>query len=208
MGVTFPSTGSAFWLKDDAYFVVMNGNVTFGTNVTHEYGDVFYVLAGTKVGPVINAGSRPVIVNVMTEADMEDLQTSDTPARNPSTSDWLSTRSYLGATSCKWGKNPSPHSDECIKNGGVYNCHFPAKNNTPPLLRVRWASNCQIPYHYHPTGAMYFIQYGHMLFKGDIAEYDETLNMGDVRWVRPGYDYGPGEWAASAAVQFLIQTQA
>ena len=38
---------------------------------------------------------------------------------------------------------------------------------------------------------MYFIQYGHMYFKGDHADYDEQLASGDVRWVRPGFDYGP-----------------
>jgi hypothetical protein len=68
---------------------------------------------------------------------------------------------------------------------------FPEKDGSPPVLRVRWAPNCSIPYHYHPTGAMYFIQYGHMYFKGDHADYDEQLASGDVRWVRPGFDYGP-----------------
>ena len=64
-----------------------------------------------------------------------------------------------------WWPNPSPHSDACMKNGGVFNCMFPAgaaadgtPDGTPPVLRVKWSPNCSIPYHYHPTGAMYFIQ--------------------------------------------------
>ena len=30
-----------------------------------------------------------------------------------------------------------------------------------------------------------------MSFKGDYADYDVQLQAGDVRWVRPGFDYGP-----------------
>ena len=52
-----------------------------------------------------------------------------------------------------------------MENGGVFNCMFPAgaaadgtPDGTPPVLRVKWSPNCSIPYHYHPTGAMYFIQ--------------------------------------------------
>ena len=52
-----------------------------------------------------------------------------------------------------------------MSNGGVFNCMFPAgaaadgtPDGTPPVLRVKWSPNCSIPYHYHPTGAMYFIQ--------------------------------------------------
>jgi hypothetical protein len=60
----------------------------------------------------------------------------------------------------------APCSFPHLHNLHVNPPRFPAEKNTPPLLRVKWAPMCQIPYHYHPTGAMYFIQYGHMLFKG------------------------------------------
>ena len=43
---------------------------------------------------------------------------------------------------------------------------FGPNQNTPAVLRVRWSPSCQIPYHYHPTGALYFIQYGKMYFEG------------------------------------------
>jgi hypothetical protein len=71
--------------------------------------------------------------------------------------------------------------------------NFPGLNNTPPVLRVRWGPNCSIPYHYHPTGALYFIQYGKMFFKGDLTKGGEDISFksSEVRWVRPGFDYGP-----------------
>ena len=65
-----------------------------------------------------------------------------------------------------WRNNPSPHSQDCIRNGGVQNMGFGPNQNTPAVLRVRWSPSCQIPYHYHPTGALYFIQYGKMYFEG------------------------------------------
>ena len=68
---------------------------------------------------------------------------------------------------------------------------FNAIENSPAALRVRWAPSCQIPYHYHPTGALYFIQYGQMFFEGDGPVPDVPINKGEVRWVRPGFAYGP-----------------
>ena len=68
---------------------------------------------------------------------------------------------------------------------------FNAIDNTPAALRVRWAPSCQIPYHYHPTGALYFIQYGQMYFEGDGPVPNVPINKGEVRWVRPGFAYGP-----------------
>jgi hypothetical protein len=97
-GATFPASADRFWLPEDAYFVVMNGNVTFNSSsdaAIHEYGDVFYAIAGTKVGPLKNVGKKDVIVQVMTAADMQDLKTGDEPKENPSTASWLKTRSYL-----------------------------------------------------------------------------------------------------------------
>ena len=83
-----------------------------------------------------------------------------------------------------------------MDNGGVWNMEFDAVDNTPPLLRVLWAPNCSIPYHYHPTGALYFItKLGTMYFDGDVPVnsplFRRAFNKGDVRWVRPGFSYGP-----------------
>ena len=113
------------------------------------------------------------------------------------------TRSYRRVVG-SWSPNPSPHSASCLDNGGVYNMNFDAVNGTPPILRVRWAPNCSIPFHYHPTGAMYFVLYGQMMFRGDLAGYDTVFEGGDVRWVRPGFDYGPEYNAAGAPMEITV----
>jgi len=83
---------------------------------------------------------------------------------------------------------------------------FDSANNTNPVLRVKWAPNCSIPYHYHPTGALYFIQYGKMFFKGDLATGGEDISFkaGEVRWVRPGFDYGPEYNSADEHMEITV----
>ena len=71
------------------------------------------------------------------------------------------------------------------------------------MLLVRWAANCSIPYHYHPEGALYFIQYGTMFFDGDGDAPPTPLVAGDVRWVRPGFAYGP-EYNGTAPMQITV----
>jgi len=63
-----------------------------------------------------------------------------------------------------------------MANGGVFNMNFPFSKNTPAVLRVRWSPQCSIPFHYHPTGAMYFVLYGNMFFKGDLPWGEVTFN--------------------------------
>ena len=82
-----------------------------------------------------------------------------------------------------------PHSASCMANGGVYNMNFGYSKNTPAVLRVAWSPNCSIPYHYHPTGAMYFVLYGSMYFKGDLPWGEIGFGRGDTRWVQPGFSY-------------------
>ena len=84
---------------------------------------------------------------------------------------------------------------------------FNAIENTPAALRVRWAPSCQIPYHYHPTGALYFIQYGQMFFEGDGPVPDVPINKGEVRWVRPGFAYGPEYNSNTEGTQPSLNTQ-
>ena len=69
--------------------------------------------------------------------------------------------------------------------------NFGSTLNTPAVLRVRWSPNCSIPFHYHPIGAIYFIQYGKMYFDGDGLDEPIALEKGDCRWVRAGFSYGP-----------------
>ena len=200
-----PEGGSAaFYLDNDAYFVVMYGNISFEMGpaaapcapdgvpaqqqlpqpatgaVVHNGGDMLWAAAGQLIRPLVNAGSGPAAVQVMTPS-FAPRWASSAPSCNPSTqAAQVTHRSYLERVGCEssdpeagWWPNPSPHTAGCIKNGGVQNCMFPAgaladgtADGTPPVLRVKWAPNCSIPYHYHPTGALYFIQYGQMSFKG------------------------------------------
>merc|ERR1712185_621652 len=81
----------------------------------------------------------------------------------------------------------------CEAGGGVQNMMLRGEDQAGPVLCVKWGPNCSIPYHYHPTGALYFIQYGKMFFKGNLSSGgdDVSFSAGEVRWVRPGFDYGP-----------------
>ena len=119
----------------------------------------------------------------------------DVSDENPSVTSGLTTSRSYRRVDGKWAKNPSNHTQECLNNGGVWNMNFASSDNAPPVLRVKWGGNCAIPYHYHPTGALYYVQYGQMFFQGDVPStdrlYETAFNQGDVRWVRPGFDYGP-----------------
>ena len=190
----FPSADT-FWLNDDVSYVVISGNATFGRNSSvHGYGDVFWVMAGWPHGAIKNVGTGPLVINVI-GMDWQPQFGAMPSWWNPSVDWYLYTnRSYLrveAEASGGWAPNPSPHSDECMANGGVYNLNFNAISNTMPVLRVKWAANCSIPFHYHPTGAMYFILYGQMFYSGDFVGRDDQFDPADSRWVRPGFAYGP-----------------
>ena len=95
----------------------------------------------------------------------------------------------------------------------MWNLNFDAADATPAVLRVRWAPNCSIPFHYHPTGALYFVLYGAMYFAGDLRPDvddapgtldDAPLAAGDVRWVRPGFAYGPEYNGATEPMEITV----
>jgi len=204
--LAFPNA-SSYWLRDDVSYVVISGNATFGntSNPVHGYGDVYWVMAGQAHGPVFNVGSSPLVF-LAVGMDFDPQYSSQPSWYNPSVNWYLTyERSYRrvdGLADEGWNANPSPHSDECLANGGVYNMNFAADSNTMPVLRVKWAANCSIPFHYHPTGAMYFVLYGQMYYAGDF-ETDKAFNAGDSRWVRPGFAYGP-EYNADAPMEITV----
>jgi len=191
-GHQFPLKGS-FWLRDDNSYVVIKGNATFDSEKqAHGYGDVYWVNAGWPHGPIHNAGNDTLTVLAI-GMDWNPQYGPQPSWFNPSV-DWYTyqNRSYLQASGEEqWMANPSNHSTECLQNGGVWNMGFAAKGNTMPVLRVKWAPHCAIPFHYHPTGAMYFVLYGTMYYSGDFLDGDRAFNAGDARWVRPGFAYGP-----------------
>lgn len=198
---------SKFWLRDDCSYVVISGNATFGAgSPTHGYGDVFWVMAGWTHGPIVNAGDGNLVLNAV---GMDWVpQFGAMPSwYNPSVNWYLYVnRSYLREqeeAASGWVANPSPHTAECMANGGVQNMNFMAIGNTMPVLRVKWAANCSIPFHYHPTGAMYFILYGRMYYAGDFVGSDTAFAAGDSRWVRPGFAYGP-EYNDNAPMEITV----
>jgi len=192
-----------FWLRDDMSYVVITGNATFGNeSIVHGYGDVFWVEAGWPHGVLQNVGTETLVI-LAVGMDWTP-QYGDMPSwYNPSVN-WESTqyRSYRRIEGT-WAENPSNHSDTCMKNGGVQNMNFNAEGNTMPVLRVKWAPNCAIPFHYHPTGAMYFILYGNMYYSGDFSDGDRQFGPGDSRWVRPGFAYGP-EYNGDAPMEITV----
>jgi len=194
-GASWPAAGMSFYMDSDVTWVVANGTVTFGANASesHIEGDVFWASAGSAHGPIVNVGSEKLLMLGVTGGGRKALVPKSLPApvANPSTSGSVTaTRSYRNATAA-FRPNPSPHTDECMTNGGVWNKNFPGKDMSPPVLRVNFYKTCSIPWHNHPTGALYFITQGSMAFEGDKDGVSTKFNVGDVRWVRPGFTYGP-----------------
>lgn len=214
-GGQWPADGE-FYLADDAVFVVVIGNATFGASPdsgmeTHGYGDAFWIMAGHSLGPIVNTGTGDLVVDVVagtaTGAAALGPIYGTAPEDNPSTDSSLTTSRSYRRVDADWSANPSDHTDECLANGGVYNMAFNENDNSPCVLRVKWAANCSIPYHYHPTGALYFILYGQMFFDGDVPAndplYEMAFDQGEVRWVRPGFDYGP-EYNGDAVMEITV----
>jgi len=209
-GATFPSWGGAYWFQGDSYSTVISGNATFGNDAkVYGYGDLFWSMAGHAHGPITNVGNTPLVVSTISSAPLLARRAYDAPDdMNPSVdASLIKSRGYRRLDRGQaWAPNPSPHSTECMAAGGVYNMGFDSANNTNPVLRVKWAPNCSIPYHYHPTGALYFIQYGKMFFRGDLATGGEDISFkaGEVRWVRPGFDYGPEYNSADEHMEITV----
>jgi len=207
-GATFPSWGGAFWFPGDSYSTVITGNATFGKDgKVYTYGDVFWAMAGHSHGPITNVGNTPLVVVTVSTSPLLARRSYGAPSDvNPSVDASHTTSRGYRRVDASWSPNPSKHSDECMVAGGVYNMGFEAVNNTPPVLRVRWAPNCSIPFHYHPTGAVYVVLYGQMFFTGDVSTggSDVAFHAGNVRWVRPGFNYGPEYNSADEAMEITV----
>jgi aromatic ring-cleaving dioxygenase len=214
VGETFPSWGGDFYYTGDSHSTVITGNASFGNDTkVYGYGDLFWAMAGHAQGPITNIGSTPLVVVTVSPAPLlarrgYDVASDENPSVVPVTgcaANLIRSRDYRRVDG-NWSANPSLHTTECMSNGGVWNMGFDTKNNSGAALRVRWAPNCSIPYHYHPTGALYFIQYGKMFFKGDLATGgdDVAFSQGEVRWVRPGFDYGPEYNSANESMEITV----
>lgn len=221
-GGAYPSWGAPYWLETDTHYVVIEGNATFGdasdgtSAPLYAPGDLFFIRAGAVHGPVREAtGGAPLRVALVGPRQLRPRFATDAPVASgcPSVNASLPPSRGYRAAEGQWRPNPSPHSDSCERNGGVWNLNFDAADATPAVLRVRWAPNCSIPFHYHPTGALYFVLYGAMYFAGDLRPDvddapgtldDAPLAAGDVRWVRPGFAYGPEYNGATEPMEITV----
>ena len=202
----FPTGGDQFFLSDNAYFVVVSGNATFGSSSSssdgeekvYSYGDMLFVTGGTNVGPITSVGSagEPLVLFVVT-GNWDPVVGAEDPSLSPAAqASWTTTRGYRRAEGT-YANNPD------WPDGTVQNMQFPAQNNTPAALRVLWDPDRYIGYHYHPLGALYFVLFGSMYFDGDFEDYSPSVFPGEVRWVRPGFAYGP-EYNGDESMEILV----
>ena len=193
----FPKSGEQFYLPDNAYFVVITGNATFGDDVTFSYGDMLYVTAGQNIGPIASVGSTNLMLFVVTSTFIPTIGTDGVSTINSAFQPtWTTSRSYRRVDN-EYHANPD-WPDATVKNMNFY-----AVNNTPAALRVLWDPQRSIGYHYHPLGALYFVLYGSMYFDGDYESFSPSVVVGEVRWVRPGFAYGP-EYNGEEEMEILV----
>jgi hypothetical protein len=95
--------------------------------VVHNNGDMFWVAAGQLIFPILNAGEGAAVVQAMWGGSDKPIWTAAPAACNPSTIPTeITFRSYLEREGCGttdpeagWWENPSPHTRQCVANGGV-----------------------------------------------------------------------------------------
>jgi len=209
---------SSYWLSSDVYYVVINGDIFFG-NVLDEYaftsGDMYWVMAGHRHGPIyceaIESTDGKCTIMAMTSSSFQpkgvgDDSILDPSDDNPSVNKSLITdRTYRQhGDGKKWKEGDENPNNSC--NGTKTKLmFFNSLENSPPLFRANWLSRCEVGYHYHPCGAMYFIAYGQMSYHGDVKDgMDDVVTVGgEVRWTGPGHPYGP-EYNDGNEVMFSV----
>ena len=133
-GRSFPTWRDAFWLPADAYYWVLEGVALFGAaGARHTTGDVFWARAGAVHGPVLNGGNSTLrIALVSAVAPLARFATDAPSDGNPTVNGSLGAlRSYREANGT-WEANPSPHTAECTRNGGVQNMAFEQSGTRAP----------------------------------------------------------------------------
>eukprot|EP01060_Flectonema_neradi_P029979 TRINITY_DN4261_c0_g1_i2.p1 TRINITY_DN4261_c0_g1~~TRINITY_DN4261_c0_g1_i2.p1 ORF type:complete len:430 (+),score=81.20 TRINITY_DN4261_c0_g1_i2:623-1912(+) len=176
-----------------AVYLDGSSNTTLSKDVMFNDGDALFVRSGILHGGITNKNAETVLtLFVLTREGWKPVTGTNTPEDNASIISGAALYRTYRQVDSTWYKNPTRHTELCLRNGGMQNMMFPTPPaNAPTVIRVRWSGNCSIPYHYHPTGALYFVQYGTMYFKGDYPSYNASIVAGELRWVRPGWDYGP-----------------
>merc|ERR1712203_1054433 len=100
-------------------------------------------------------------------------------------------------------RNPTIDAKLPIRNG----CQWTNVTNSPKCIYsgnhtadlIAWgADHPKFPVHYHPHGALYVGISGRMCYDGDYIGQTSKVDPGEVRWVRPGFYYGPEYTCAGA----------
>ena len=94
----------------------IQGILNFGNvnDTLFEYGDVYWLLGGEVIGPLINKGDSNCILMIMSSSPIvphpasNGLPSNDNPSVNPSL---IRSRTYRqNGDGGQWRNNPSPHS--------------------------------------------------------------------------------------------------
>lgn len=190
-GSIYPT--KAFHLKQDTYYVVMNGKGKF-TNINNEtefnVGDFAWVMSGWEVGPFVNTGTENFTVYAVGAEWVPKYQLVNFSG-NPTITSPTSAINYCNFQISRDCSFSGQHSGDYIifKAGGKSPCDGGSGRPEKSCLQS----------HYHPRGALYFGIEGNMFYGMDYDDMDAWISHGDVRWVRPGVFYGPeySNWGSS-----------
>jgi len=190
----YPDKDGAYWLTTEATYVVVAGkaNMTFenGTEIELLTGDLFYSPGGIKHGPIKNRLEDDAIV--MALADLHP-EFGEPPAIIPG----ASSNEQYAFLPREYMLTGSPDLPDCLTLS-IYN----SPNGQPGAISANLEANCELPFHYHATGVLYFYTEGVTTVGGDGPEPVE-FHPGEARWARPGWTYGP-ELAGKTHTQFMV----
>jgi len=160
--------------------VVTKGSATLndkdGKEVVLGLGDLFYSPAGVVHGPIKPAGDEETEVLALAEFPP---RFHNVPAFIP-TSDTHVTQHAFQPKESEFAVPPLPGFPDCLRISGG-----------PGAIQVRMKPNCELPFHFHPTGVFYFFTKGALIVGGDIPGKSVTFPAGVSRWARPAWAYGP-----------------
>ena len=87
----------------------------------------------------------------------------DNPSVNTSL---ISDKTYRQIGDGKEWKSGGSHNNCTGQGPNLMSWSKSEVGNAPPLFRANWFSHCEVGYHYHPCGAMYFMAFGNMFYHG------------------------------------------
>lgn len=214
-GASWPRSGEPFFTTGDVAYAIITGDADFGEWEGEATGhfqskDVFWVAGGVTIGPIKNLNNDADLNLVMvTGGGLEALHPREGLAADPDNlyplQDHLPFRRYRRGIDVKIQRSPFEHPEECENNGGVRNYTFPEIFGTPYVLGVMFSPGCSVSQHYHAQGAVYINTNGTFQIENDDHNGGKKfLETGHVRWVRPGWIYGPETTVSDDEVNLIV----